>query len=220
MANKTDQKDNYRQPGDATNGSSIGKKQRTSEPVIDSSFPIVGIGASAGGLDALKSFFSNTSLGMGIGYVVVVHLSPKQNSILPELLQKVTELPVKAAADGEQILPDHVYVVSPNKEISVSGGLLLVRDLEQTSKDRLPIDYFFRSLAKDQGRNAFSVILSGTGTDGTLGMREVKNEGGLTIVQTEESAKYCGMPHSAIMTGLADLVLPPDIGLRRDRTGR
>ncbi|MBI9086683.1 MAG: PAS domain-containing protein [Desulfobacterales bacterium] len=171
-------------------------------------FPIIGLGASAGGLEALKSFFSTVAENNGMAYIVVVHMSPRQPSMLPDLLQKGTPLPVLSAADGQVMAPDHIYVIPPDKDIAVYKGTLQLLDIVKTSVPH-PIDSFLRSLAHDQGRYAAAVILSGTGTDGTLGVKEIKANDGLVLVQSEETAGYDGMPRSAIGTGLVDIVLPP-----------
>jgi len=172
--------------------------------------PIVGIGASAGGLEALEVFFKAMPANSGIAIVLVVHLDPKHVSILPELLQKHTRMPVAPVADGVSVEPDHVYVIPPNRNLTILNGTLQLLDLVQPRGGNLPIDNFLRSLAKDQGRNAACIILSGTGTDGTLGLRAIKGELGMAMVQDEASAKYGGMPRSAVDTGLADYVLPPE----------
>ncbi|WP_372683176.1 chemotaxis protein CheB [Desulfosarcina sp.] len=171
--------------------------------------PIVGLGASAGGLEALKSFFAQVSENSGMAYIVLVHMNPNQPSILPDLLQKASRIPVAIAKDGQSIEPDRVYVVPPDKEISLFKGKIQLLDI-LTKRTALPIDLFFRSLAQDQGRNAAAIILSGTGTDGTLGVKAIKANDGLILVQNDETAGYDGMPRSAISTGLVDLVLPPE----------
>ena len=173
------------------------------------SFPIVGIGASAGGLEALEAFFEEMPADAGIGFVLVVHLDPTHVSILPELLQKRTKMPVCQVRDGMRVEPNHVYVIPPNKELTILHGVLNLMELSQPRGTNLPIDSFFRSLAQDEERDAVCIILSGTGTDGTLGVRAIKAEVGMVMVQDEESAKYDGMPRSAIATGLVDYVLPP-----------
>lgn len=170
--------------------------------------PIVGLGASAGGLEALKSFFAEVSENSGMAYIVVVHMNPKQPSILPDLLQKVARIPVSIATDGQPIQADRVYVVPPDKEITLFKGKTQLLDILD-KRAALPIDLFLRSLAQDMGNNAVGIILSGTGTDGTLGVKAIKAEGGLVLVQREDTADYDGMPRSAFSTGLVDLVLPP-----------
>jgi two-component system CheB/CheR fusion protein len=170
--------------------------------------PVIGLGASAGGLDALKAFFAEVPENSGLAYIVLMHLSPDQPSMLPEILQKVTTLPVTKAEDGQSIEPDYIYAVPAKKEISVYKGTIQL--LEPTEKKiSMPIDYFFRSLASDKKSNAAAVILSGTGSDGTVGLREIKDHEGLVLAQSKDTAKYDGMPASAINTGLVDMILAP-----------
>lgn len=172
-------------------------------------FPVVGLGASAGGLEALKAFFSKVSKNSGMAYIVVVHMVANQPSLMPELLQRVAKIPVTPAKDGERLQPDHIYVVPPGKEIGLYQNTIQLLDL--LGKDVTPpIDSFLRSLARDQQSNAVGIILSGTGTDGTLGIKEIKAAEGLVLVQSEKSAKYDGMPRSAISSGMADMILPPE----------
>jgi len=172
-------------------------------------FPIVGIGASAGGLEALKVFFEKLSQKSGMAFVVITHMSRTQPSLLPELLQKVTAIPVQTAEDHRVILPDNVYINPPNKEVTIYKGKIQLFDIVEKTT-RFPIDQFLKSLAIDQGSYAAAVILSGTGSDGTSGIKEIKGCDGLVIVQNEESAAYDGMPRSAINTGLADKILQPE----------
>ncbi|MFH1743897.1 MAG: chemotaxis protein CheB [bacterium] len=172
-------------------------------------FPIVGIGASAGGLQAFEEFLREMPVDSGMAFVVVAHLDPTHVSILPELLQKQTKMPVHQISDGMKIMPDSVYVIPPNRQLTILNGVLQLTEPSQPRGANLPIDSFFRSLAQDQGANAVCIILSGTGTDGTLGLKAIKGEVGMVMVQDEESAKYDGMPRSAMATNLADYVLPP-----------
>jgi two-component system CheB/CheR fusion protein len=171
--------------------------------------PVVGIGASAGGLEALKAFFAAVPESSGLAYVVVMHLSPQQPSMLPELLQAVTAIPVSSVDDGQLLEPDHVYVAMPTQVLSVYHGRMQLIDTPRTAPP-LPIDAFLKSLALDKTEHAAAVILSGTGSDGTQGLREIKAHNGLALVQSEASAAYDGMPRSAIATGLADLILSPE----------
>ncbi|MFH0946635.1 MAG: chemotaxis protein CheB [Planctomycetota bacterium] len=177
---------------------------------IPPGFPIVGIGASAGGLEALETFFKAMPADTGTGFVVVVHLDPKHVSILPELLQRHTKMSVRKIEDGMRIQRDSVYVIPPNKSLSILHGTLHLLDLVEPRGSNLPIDSFLRSLAQDQARNAVCIILSGTGTDGTLGVKAIKSALGMVMVQNEASAKYGGMPRSALGTGLVDYELPPE----------
>ena len=172
-------------------------------------FPVVGIGASAGGLDALQELFKSMPDRTGMGFIVVSHLDPSHVSLLPELLQKNTKLQVCQVTNNMQVKSDCVYIIPPNKSMKIVEGMLLLTKFTQPRASSLPIDIFLRSLADDQGPNAIAIILSGTGTDGTLGLRAIKGELGMGMVQNEESAKYDGMPRSAINTGLADYILSP-----------
>lgn len=179
-----------------------------SAPVKHRSFPIVGIGASAGGLEALKSFFSAVTTESGMAYIVVVHLSPEQPSMMDELLQRVTEVPVSSAQDGEVIKPNHIYTAPSDSIINLYQGKIQL--FEQMHSDtHLPINHFFRSLAQDQGNLSAVVILSGTGTDGSLGAKDIKQHEGAIIAQSKETSAYNGMPGSAVDTGVTDIVLPP-----------
>ena len=172
-------------------------------------FPIVGIGASAGGLEALATLFEAMPVDTGAGFVVVVHLDRTHVSIMPELLQKHTMMPVSQIEDGMAVIPNNVFVIPPNQDVSILHGRLTLTELPQPRGTKLPIDQFLRSLAQDQGPNAVCIILSGTGNDGTVGIRAIKNAVGMVMVQDEQSAKFEGMPQSAAGTGLVDYVLPP-----------
>jgi two-component system CheB/CheR fusion protein len=179
------------------------------ETSSDPSFPIVGIGASAGGLEALELFFSAMRADSGMAFVLVSHLDPTHVSLLPELLQRHARFPVCQIKDGTKVEPEHLYIIPPNKDLRILNGVLQLLDFTRPRGVNMPIDSFFRSLAQDQGANAIGIILSGTGTDGTLGLKAIKGELGMVMVQEEESATYDGMPRSAIATGLADYILPP-----------
>lgn len=170
---------------------------------------IVGIGASAGGLAALEQFFEQVPVHSGLAYVVVQHLDPTEKSVLASLLQRVTTLPVRDAENGQRIAPDTVYVIAPNRELSVAGGILKSRHPTDPRGMRLPINLLFSSLAREQGDRAIAVILSGMGSDGTLGLASIKAMGGLVLVQQPESAQFDSMPSSAITAGLADIVATP-----------
>ena len=161
-------------------------------------FPIVGIGASAGGLEALEIFLKNVPVRCGIAFVIVQHLDPTRKGIMVELLQRVTALPVIQVSDRLRIEPDHVYVIPPNKDMSLLHGILHLLDPLEPRGLRLPIDFFFRSLADDLQQQSIGVILSGMGSDGSLGLRAIKSKGGGIFVQDPSSAKFDGMPRSAI----------------------
>jgi two-component system, chemotaxis family, CheB/CheR fusion protein len=178
-------------------------------------FPIVAIGASAGGLDPIMLLLTQVPADTGMAFVVIQHLDPQHASQLPELLARVTPMTVAAVTDGQRINPNRVYVIPPNAHMTVVSGKLrlIARDADRQSFR--PIDEFFKTLAQDRLQKAIGVVLSGTGTDGTLGLKYIKAEGGITFAQDEESSKFNGMPHSAISAGVADIVLPPDqIGQR------
>ena len=172
--------------------------------------PIIGIGASAGGLEALEQFFGPIPASNSAAFVVIQHLDPNHQGILPELLQRAT--PMKVAQVGESIKVEMncVYVIPPNKDLSILHGKLHLLDSVATRGLRLPIDSFFRALANDQRERAIGVILSGMGSDGTLGLRAIKENAGLAVVQSPNSAKFDAMPRSAIEAGLADIVAPPE----------
>jgi len=167
----------------------------------------VGIGASAGSLEALDRFFDEMPADSGMIVVVVQHLERSHPSVLAELLGKHTQMPVQQAEDGVRAQPDHVYIIPPNAVLTLERGLLRVARPAETGL-RTPIDTFLRSLAQDQGENAVGIILSGAGTDGTAGLRAIKVDGGLTLAQAPETAKYDSMPQSAIQAGLVDFTLP------------
>lgn len=171
--------------------------------------PIVGIGASAGGLEAFEAFFTAMPPDSGIAFVLVSHLDPTHVSIMPELIRKRTKMQVLQIKDGMRVQPDTVYVVPPNQDLSILNGVLQLMEQNKPRGAKLPIDGFFQALARDQGANAVAIIFSGTGADGTLGIKAIKGEAGMVMVQDEGSAKYDGMPRSAIATGLADYILPP-----------
>ncbi len=169
----------------------------------------MGIGASAGGLEALEEFLKNMPADTGMAFVVVTHQHPGHTSLLPELLGKKTVMPVVEAVDGLQVEPNHVYVGPSGGQLAILNRTLHRMETGDETSPKLPIDYFFRSLAKDQQELAICVVLSGTGTDGTLGLKAIKAESGMAMVEQPQSAKYAGMPSSAIATGQADYVLAP-----------
>lgn len=183
----------------------------------DQRFPIVGIGASAGGLEALEQFFSQVPANSGMAFVVVQHMDPNQKGLLPELLQRCTPMKVCVAQDRQPVRPDSVYVIPPNKDLSLLRGMLYLFEPAAAHGLRLPIDFFLRSLAEDMGHQSIAVILSGMGTDGTLGVRAIKEHAGLVLVQDPANARFDSMPRSVIEHGLADITaraeeLPARIG--------
>ena len=179
---------------------------------IESTCPIyyVGIGASAGGLEALESFFSGMSADSGMAFIVIQHLSPDYKSMMVELLSKRTAMPVRRAEEGMRVEANSVYLIPPKKNLSIGQGKLLLRESDHSRGLNLPIDVFLRSLAEDQAEKAIALILSGTGSDGVRGVRAIKEVGGIVLVQSTDSARFDGMPRAAISTGLVDFVLPPE----------
>ncbi|MFP4557143.1 MAG: chemotaxis protein CheB, partial [Bacteroidales bacterium] len=170
---------------------------------------IVGIGASAGGLEALQDFFKAMPNETNLAFVVVQHLSPDYKSLMDELLARHTDIPIQIAADGMSLSPNNIYLIPPRKNLSIFHNKLFLEDSNQKKGLNLPIDIFLRSLAADKGKNAIGIILSGTGSDGTLGTRAIKEAGGMIMAQDEMTAKFDGMPRSSIATGLVDYILPP-----------
>ena len=174
-------------------------------------FPIVGIGASAGGLKAFEAFFSGVpaDTDLGMAFVLVQHLAPDHESILTDLLRRYTRMQVFEVEDGMVVRPNCVYIIPPNRDMAFFNGVLQLMEPSAPRGQRLPIDFFFRSLADDQHERAICIVLSGTGSDGTLGVRAIKGEGGMVMAQNPASTEYDGMPRSAISTGLVDYELPP-----------
>ena len=175
-------------------------------------FPVVGIGASAGGLDAFKKFLKAIPENSGMAYVLVQHLDPKHESLLPELLQKVTKIPVIEITDDIKVHPNYIYVIPSNKIMVATDGVLLLAPRPEKSKTErhFPIDLFFTSLAEVHQNNAIGVVLSGTASDGTLGLKAIKDHGGITFAQDEASAEFDGMPNSAVQAGVVDFILSPE----------
>lgn len=173
-------------------------------------FSIVGIGASAGGLEALEQFFRYVPANSGMAFVLVQHLDPSHVSLLTEILQRTTAMLVTEASDEILVEPNHVYVIPPNRDMAIFHRKLQLSLPNEPRGQRLPIDAFLQSLAEDQRENAIGIILSGTGSDGTQGLRAILRAGGVTLVQEPTTAKYDGMPSSAIQAGCATQVLPVD----------
>ncbi len=182
------------------------------EPSESPTFPIVGIGASAGGLEAFSQLLRELPADTGMAFVLIQHLDPKHESRLPEVLSKTTAMPVLTVTARLRVEADHVYVIPPNTDMTIGGGVFALTPRAAVER-HTPIDHFFRSLAQEQEGRAIGVVLSGTGSDGTLGLRAIKAEGGITFVQDEKSAKHPGMPQSA--AAVADSVLPP-AGIARE----
>jgi two-component system CheB/CheR fusion protein len=173
------------------------------------SFPVVGIGASAGGLEAVTLLLEDLPQPTGMAFVLVQHLDPLHDSALSILLSRVTAMLVREARDGMVVEPEHVYVIPPNKAMFIEQRVLHLLPRSKGGEIHAPVDYFFRSLAADRGTQAIGIVLSGTGKDGTVGLEEIKAAGGITFVQNEATAKYGGMPSSAGASGSADYILPP-----------
>ena len=169
----------------------------------------VGLGASAGGLEALREFFDGMSPTSGIAFIVVQHLSPDHKSLMDELLAKNTRMPVESVVDGVEVRPDAVYLIPPRKNMVLADGRLHLSDQYDDGSVNLPIDFFFRSLAENARGRSAAIVLSGTGSDGSRGIRAIKEAGGLVLAQEPDTAKFDGMPWSAVHTGLVDRVLGP-----------
>jgi two-component system CheB/CheR fusion protein len=172
-------------------------------------FHVVGIGASAGGLEALEELLGAMPNDTGAAFMVVSHQHPGHTSLLPDLLGKCTEMPVAEAKDGDRLMPNHVYVSPPGGHLAVIHGVLHLMAGPKDEMPPLPIDFLFRALAQDQKEYAICIVLSGTGSDGTLGLKAVKGEAGMAMAQEIHSARYAGMPASAVATSMVDYILPP-----------
>lgn len=171
---------------------------------------VVGIGASAGGLDAIERLFDKMPAETGMAFVVVQHLSPNFRSLMDELLARHTKMPIHRVEDGMQLEPNGIYLIPPKKNMALERGTLRLTDQDPSESPNLPIDFFFSSLAEDVGNRAIAIVLSGTGSDGSRGLRDIHNRGGLVIVQDVESASFDGMPRSAAATQMADVVCAPE----------
>src|SRR2546429_482545 len=194
-------------------GPANGKSHTAQQPEPQQSrrglFPIVGAGASAGGLEAFTQLFKTCGSGPEIACVLVQRLTRSPESALTDLLARATEMPVRQVTDATPVEPNHVYVIPPNVDMTISQGILRLTPRTETHGHHMPIDRFLRSLAEDQRSNAIGIILSGTASDGTLGLAAIKAEGGITFAQDEKSAKFDGMPQNAIAAGCVDFVLIP-----------
>jgi two-component system, chemotaxis family, CheB/CheR fusion protein len=173
-------------------------------------FPVVGVGASAGGLEALSQLLRNLPTDTGMAFVLVQHLAAKHESILASILARETRMSVQEATEGMPVRPNHVYVIPPTQDLILHDGHLVLQPRSSVDGRHLPVDLFLRTLAEVQGSQSVAVVLSGTGSDGTLGCQAVKAAGGISFAQDPTSARYGGMPRSAIAAGCVDLVLPPD----------
>ena len=192
----------------STSSDEKAKPSTEDAPAVQESspFPIVGIGASAGGLEALELFLRHVPEGSGMAFVIVQHLDPTHKGVMPELLQRATGMEVFQVKDRMPVMPNCVYVIPPNRDMSILHGALHLFEPKEPRGLRLPIDFFLRSLAEDRQERSIGVILSGMGSDGTMGLRAIKEKGGLALAQEPASAKFDSMPRSVIDAGLADLV--------------
>jgi len=172
-------------------------------------FPVVGIGASAGGLDALRTFFTAAAADTGMAFVVVQHLPPDRETLMADILSRCTSMPVLQVAEGMRVEPNHVYVIRPAYTLTLKGGVFALSSPVTERGHRRPVDDFFRSLAVEQREKSIAIILSGMGTNGTAGAQAIKAAGGLCIAQDPESAEFPGMPLSLIHAGYADQVCKP-----------
>jgi two-component system CheB/CheR fusion protein len=224
VGKKTGVKGVVEKPTSKKKAASVGKKRTVANKGVKSTskalvatedaekphIPIVGIGASAGGLEAFEQFFTHAPPDTGMAFVLVQHLDPTHKSILVDLVGRYTRMKVYEVEDNMKVEPDCAYIIPPNRDMAILHGRLHLIEPVAPRGQRLPIDYFFRSLAQDQQERAVGIVLSGTGTDGTLGVKAIKGEGGMVMVQTPESSRYDGMPRSALNAGVADYVLPAE----------
>ncbi len=194
---------------------------KAKETQEEANFPIVCFGASAGGMEALTQVLERLPSDTGMGFILVQHLDAKRSSLLTEILQRATPMPVEWASQNVKVKPNHFYVLPPNADLEISEGKLQLKSRSTTRVPHLPVDRFMESLARDRGSLAIGVILSGTASDGTLGLKAIKAEGGITFAQLEKTAKYADMPSNAISAGVVDYILPPE-GIARElaRIGR
>jgi two-component system CheB/CheR fusion protein len=213
MTHKKDAPKSSPSPNDPTNTQDIDANKiiTTSIAIDKADFPIVGIGASAGGLAAFEAFFSGMPANQDpeMAFILVQHLAPDHKSILTQLIQHYTRMVVSEVEDGMEIQVNHTYIIPPNRDMAILNGKLQLLTPSLPHGQRFPIDFFFRSLALDQHEQAIGIILSGTGSDGTLGSKAIKAEGGVLFAQELTSAEFDGMPLSIINTGLVDYILPP-----------
>ena len=175
-----------------------------------SGIPVVGLGGSAGSLRSFEDFFAAMPADSGAAFVVIQHLAPAHASLLPELVAQHTRMKVVQAQDAVPVEPNCVYVIPPNQYLGIRDGVLFLAEPVKQDGIRMPIDFFFRSLAEDRQQRAIGILFSGAGSDGTLGVRAIRGGGGLVVAQDPQTAQFDTMPRSAIATGLVDYVLPPE----------
>ena len=172
-------------------------------------FPVVGIGASAGGLDAFTQLLRHLSVDTGMAFVLIQHLSPDRESLLSEILTGETQMPVTEVRDNMALEPNCIYIIPPNTKMILSEGVLHLSPREKIQGKYMPVDVFFSSLAAERKSQAIAIVLSGTDGDGAVGLEEVKAAGGITFAQCEATAEFQGMPNTAVATGQVDFILPP-----------
>ena len=208
---RTDPKPEPRAP-DENAGQEAGRRDpaEAAPPTPSNQFPVVGVGASAGGLEAFSQLLRSLPTDTGMAFVLVQHLAAHHESILPSILARETRMPVREAQEGMRVEPNHVYVIPSNQDMVIKDGYLALQARTATEGRHMPVDLFLRTLAEVKGSQAVAVVMSGTGSDGTLGCKAVKAAGGISFAQEPESARYDGMPRSAIAAGCIDLVLPPE----------
>jgi PAS domain S-box-containing protein len=212
---KKDPRRSSKQSATRTRAEAIGRGRSSfaagrGSPNGESAFPIVGVGASAGGLEAFTEFLKALPLDTGMAFVLVQHLEARHESMLTKLLSNVTGMPVIEVRRKTPVAPNHVYVIPANADLSLAEGALRVSRRKVAAGHHLPIDHFFHTLAKAQGHLAIGVVLSGTASDGTLGLKSIKAAGGITFAQEPKSARFDGMPRSALLAGCVDFVLTPE----------
>ncbi|MDQ6624022.1 MAG: hypothetical protein M3Y86_11145, partial [Verrucomicrobiota bacterium] len=194
--------------GDATDGGAAQPALAPSRSNPNAPFSVVGIGASAGGVQVLQQFFDNIAADTGMAFVVVMHLSPEHESNLAAIIQARTEMPVIQVTEQVKVERNHVYVIPPNKQLAMSDSMLVLSEPQREAGRRVTIDLFFRTLAEQYGQRAVCIILSGTDSDGVIGLKHIKAQGGVTIAQEPTEAEHDSMPRHAIETGMVDWVLP------------
>lgn len=193
-------------PSSSKRSPNVPQRRELSPSTLD--FAVVGIGASAGGLQAIKQFFEHMPKDNGMAFVIVLHLAPDHQSIADKIIQESTKMPVLQVTEAVPIQKNHVYVISPAHQLSMNDGYLKVSPAEPRQGGHVAIDLFFRDLADVHKDRAFCLVLSGTGSDGAVGLSRIKEQGGVTIAQSPQDAEFDGMPQAAIDTQMVDLVLP------------
>ena len=204
-------KDSQRKSAKVSTVASSSKKKPRDRRSGKDRFYIVGMGGSAGSLEAFEQFFRNLPVNSGAAFVLISHLDPTHKGMMPELLQRFTKMKVFEAGDGMKVMPNCVYFIPSNKDMAILHGILQLLEPTATRGLRLPIDFFFKHLGQDQKEMAVGIILSGMGTDGTAGLKIIKEHLGMVMVQEPESASYDSMPRSAIDTGLVDYISPVEV---------